>query len=318
MFTHKADRCRANLFLIGAMKSGSSSLARHLRSHPSIFMASRPKEPSYFVDPDQLEQVYPSIWEMGFWKSEERYLSLFDGAEGCAVIGEASQNYARLARVTGVAERIAAFNPDARFLYIMRDPVRRTISHYWYMVNSYGEGRPMLTAVREDPDYTDDNGEPLPLAVDGTNPSFQSLFSAYGGDTPEQTLARELLKAGSVEEDSKGRYVAKRRYHMPVEMDTGGIRFFGTNLFDHANTLSKNVTGGNELRWLEGFAVDDHVHPNAVEDFRAYIDERGQQFLEEIDDWLSQHRLDPNESETTPVRLGLGVYAIEGQLPEGT
>jgi len=46
--------------------------------------------------------------------------------------------------------------------------------------------------------------------------------------------------------------------------------------------------------------------------------ERGQQFLEEVDDWLSRHRLDPNESETTPVRLGLGVCAIEGQLPKGT
>ena len=176
----------------------------------------------------------------------------------------------------------------------------------------------LLSGWHQDPDYTDKDGEPLPLAADGTNPSFQTLFSTYGGDTPEQTLSRELLKAGSIEQDSQGRYVAKRRYHMPVEMDPGGIRFFGTNLFDHANTLCKNVTGDNELRWLEGFAVDDHVHPDAVEEFRTYIDERGQQFLEEIDDWLSQRRLDPNESETTPVRLGLGVYAIEGQLPEGT
>jgi hypothetical protein len=105
---------------------------------------------------------------------------------------------------------------------------------------------------------------------------------------------------------------------MPVEMDSGSIRFFGTNLFDHANTLSNNVAGDNKIPRLEGFAVDDQVNPDAVEEFRTYLDERGQQFLEEIDDWLSQHRLDPNESEATPVRLGLGVYAIEGQLPEGT
>jgi len=176
----------------------------------------------------------------------------------------------------------------------------------------------LLSGWHQDSDYTDDEGKPIPLAIEGTNPSFQTLFSTYGGDTPEQTLSRELLKAGSIEQDAEGRYIAKRRYHMPVEMDTGGIRFFGTNLFDHANTLCKNVTGNNELRWLEGFAVDDHVHPDAIEEFRAYIDERGQQFLEEIDDWLSQRRLDPDDSETTPVRLGLGVYAIEGQLPEGT
>jgi hypothetical protein len=176
----------------------------------------------------------------------------------------------------------------------------------------------LLSGWHQDPDYVDSDGNPLALAHEGTNPSFQSLFESYGGDTPEQTLFRELLKAGSIEKDDQGRYVAKRRYHMPVEMDAGSIRFFGTNLFDHANTLCNNVTDDTSESRLEGFAVDDQIDPEAVEEFRAYLDERGQQFLEEIDDWLSQHRLDPNKSESTPVRLGLGVYAIEGQLPKGT
>jgi len=176
----------------------------------------------------------------------------------------------------------------------------------------------LLSGWHQDPDYIGDDGQPLALRPSGENPSFQSLFQNYGGDTPEQTLSRELLKAGSIEEDAEGRFVAKRRYHMPVEMDPGGIRFFGTNLFDHANTLCGNVTGDTGDRRLEGFAVDDQIDPQSVEEFKGFLDERGQQFLEEIDDWLSQHRLDPNESRTTPVRLGLGVYAIEGQLPKGT
>lgn len=176
----------------------------------------------------------------------------------------------------------------------------------------------LLSGWYQDPDYVGADGNPLPLDPAGTKPSFVSLFESYGGDTPEQTLSRELLKAGSIEKDEQGRYVAKRRYHMPVEMDAGSIRFFGTNLFDHANTLSNNVTGDSNERRLEGFAVDDQIHPDSVEEFRAYLDERGQQFLEEIDDWLGQHRLDPNDSKTTPVRLGLGVYAIDGQLPKGT
>lgn len=175
----------------------------------------------------------------------------------------------------------------------------------------------LLSGWYQDSDYLGEDGNPRPLDPVGNAPSFASLFEQYGGDTPEQTLLRELLKAGSVETDTQGRYVAKRRYHMPVEMDAGGIRFLGTNLFDHANTLSKNVTGDTDERWLEGFAVDDQIHPDSIEEFRAYLDERGQQFLEEIDDWLSQHRVNPDESKTTPVRLGLGVYAIEGQLPKG-
>ncbi|MGB5330901.1 MAG: DUF6502 family protein [Woeseiaceae bacterium] len=176
----------------------------------------------------------------------------------------------------------------------------------------------LLSGWHQDPTYVGGDGNPLALRPEGTAPSFESLFHSYGGDTPRQTLLRELLNAGSVEKDTQGHYVAKRRYHMPVEMDAGSIRFFGTNLFDHANTLSNNVTGDTDERRLEGFAVDDHIHPDAVADFKVYLDERGQQFLEEIDDWLSRHRLDPDDSNTTPVRLGLGVYAIEGQLPKGT
>lgn len=176
----------------------------------------------------------------------------------------------------------------------------------------------LLSGWHQDANFVDRDGNPLPLMPVGGTPSFRTLFATYGGDTPEQTLLRELLKAGSIEKDDQGRYVARRRYHMPVEMDPGSIRFFGTNLFDHANTLGKNVTRDSRGPLLEGFAVDDRIHPDAVADFRAYVDARGQQFLEEIDDWLSQHRIDPKEPGIAPVRLGLGVYAIEGQLPKGT
>ena len=54
------------------------------------------------------------------------------------------------------------------------------------------------------------------------------------------------------------------------------------------------------------------------EEVFAFLDRRGQDILEEIDDWLNEHRVDESDSSITPIRLGLGVYAIEGALPEGT
>ena len=176
----------------------------------------------------------------------------------------------------------------------------------------------LLSGWHQDPVYTDESGQPLPLPREGDNPSFASLFAAYGGDTPEQTLLKELAAAGSVVEDAEGRLVAQRRYHMPADMDAGLLRFFGTNLFDHAETLRNNLADGDTPKRLEGFAVDSQVDAAAVEAFHEFVDQRGQQFLEEVDAWLAEHRVNPNSLETRPVRLGLGVYAIEGQLPEGT
>ena len=176
----------------------------------------------------------------------------------------------------------------------------------------------LLSGWHQDSRYVDEDGNPLPLAAAGSEPSFKSLFHAYGGDTPEQTLVKELTAAGSVAIDESGRFLAKRRYHMPARMDAGQIRFFGTNLFDHANTLANNLAGDARPSRLEGFAVDDRIDPDAVEAFREFVDRRGQQFLEDVDAWLNAHRIETEDKNTIPVRLGLGTYAIEGHLPKGT
>src|SRR6266446_4546709 len=145
---------KPNLFVIGAMKSGTTYLAKILESHPLIFIC-RPEEPSYFVEPGQLRKLYPETWDLGYWKSEDRYLRLFEAAETATIIGEASTNYTKQPIVRYVPEKIRKFNPDARFIYIMRDPVERTISHYWHMVRYHTERRPILPAIKEDPQYRD-------------------------------------------------------------------------------------------------------------------------------------------------------------------
>ena len=90
------------------------------------------------------------MWERGLWRSEERYLELFRSAGDATILGEASTNYSKLPIVPGVPERIAAFNPEARFIYLLRDPVERAISHYWHMVRHHAEHRPIAEAVRRD------------------------------------------------------------------------------------------------------------------------------------------------------------------------
>jgi hypothetical protein len=154
---------RPNLFVVGSMKAGTSSLARYLGAHPEIFMTSDPKEPTYFLTREQLLDVLPGVEKRGFWRGEEYYLRLFEPAGDRPIVGEASANYARLHRVEGVPDRIHAFNPDARILFIMRDPVERTLSHYWYMVRCFEERRSLLTAIHEDPDYVDTSDYGLQL-----------------------------------------------------------------------------------------------------------------------------------------------------------
>ena len=143
---------KPNLFLIGAMKAGTHYVRKLLKAHPDIFMC-EPDEPSYFVDPQDLRRIYPEMWQRRLWRSEERYLELFRPAGDAPILGDASTSYTKLPLAPGVVQRIAAFNPDARFIYLLRDPVERAISHYWHMVRHHAERRPIADAFRRDTQF---------------------------------------------------------------------------------------------------------------------------------------------------------------------
>jgi sulfotransferase family protein len=144
---------RPNLFCVGAMKSGTSYFSGLLASHPAVFICA-PREPCYFSDPRQLRRVWPLAWKRGYWRSESQYLRLFAGAAGAKYLGESSTTYTKAPVIASAAARIHAFAPDARIIYLMRDPVERTISHYWHMVRWHFEYRDPLIAIRTDPYYT--------------------------------------------------------------------------------------------------------------------------------------------------------------------
>ncbi len=157
MYRHQRHGMRPRkpgLFVIGAMKSGTTYLKKLLGAHPEIFMCA-PEEPSYFVDPKQLRTLWPEAWDAGLWRNEDNYLQLFRSNCDAIQLGEASTNYTKRPFVDGVPERIHDFNPEARFIYLMRDPIERTISHYWHMVRYHAERRPMLEAIMADPQYLD-------------------------------------------------------------------------------------------------------------------------------------------------------------------
>ena len=111
-----------SFLLIGAQKCGTSSLASQLGAHPQVFMAPR-KELDFFSMDEN--------WNRGItW-----YESFFREATGEKAIGEASASYTMHPMFSSVPGRIAEKLPDARFLYIIRHPVKRIISNYmlrWY------------------------------------------------------------------------------------------------------------------------------------------------------------------------------------------
>jgi Sulfotransferase domain len=103
---------RPNLFIVGAPKCGTTSLARSLAAHPSVYMSPR-KEPLFFGVDLETARIKTSI-------EPSRYVEWFRCAHDEAVIGEASVWYLRSATA---AQEINSFDPDARIIVMLRNPV---------------------------------------------------------------------------------------------------------------------------------------------------------------------------------------------------
>ncbi len=112
-----------NLLVVGAQKCGTSGLHYYLGLHPEVSM-SRPKELNFFIE------------ERNWARGQDWYVRHFDPA--ATVRGESSPNYTAYPQHMGVPERIASLVPDARIIYIVRDPLMRIAAHW---VHNYAKRR---------------------------------------------------------------------------------------------------------------------------------------------------------------------------------
>jgi len=123
---------------IGAIKTGTTSLYHYLKQHPGIHMGriSPIRELDFFIA------------EKNWSKGLDWYLSHFP--HGDKIQGEISGEYSRYPQFHGVPARMHAALPEARLLYLVRDPIDRIASEVTHRMYALGERIPAGTAVLPD------------------------------------------------------------------------------------------------------------------------------------------------------------------------
>lgn len=112
---------RIDFIIIGAQKSGTTSLATQLAGHPEICFC-QDKEPGFFN----------SVID---WKEKlQDYHRLYSPLPGQRC-GEASTMYTFLPEFADTHSRLFEYNPKLKLIYLMRQPVERIVSHYAHRVN---------------------------------------------------------------------------------------------------------------------------------------------------------------------------------------
>jgi len=168
-----------NFFIVGAPKSGTTSLTTYLLEHPDVYM--------------------PGTWEMNYlaedldWvngpviSSDEEYFSQFEDAEGYRRVGEKSAFYLYS---SVAAQRISKISPDVKIVCMLRDPVDLLWSMYRYNVQNLEETIvPFEEALAAEEDRR--KGKLVP----GTTTIVQNLYYTKIVDFPEQ-LGRYFKRFG--------------------------------------------------------------------------------------------------------------------------
>lgn len=129
-----------DFLIIGAMKAGTTSLFRWLGTHPSCALPAV-KEPGFFCTGR-------------LWRNQiTQYGNLFAGISPDLSTGEASTLYTHPQYAERAASRIYEIMPQARLVFIAREPVARLRSHYRHEVQRGRERRSLVEAVSASNDY---------------------------------------------------------------------------------------------------------------------------------------------------------------------
>jgi hypothetical protein len=116
--------------VIGAGKSGTTSLNEYLKEHPNIFMSTR-KEPNFFAYELAKEEDFDLESSKEFYKDSvlklEDYLQLFEGSKEDQLLGEVSNTYLNSEMACA---RIKHYVPNTKLIAILRNPADRLFSRY--------------------------------------------------------------------------------------------------------------------------------------------------------------------------------------------
>lgn len=119
-----------NFLIVGASKSGTSSLYHYLKQHPDIFLSEKQKEGRYF---SQMNNCFrgpgDTVVETTVIKDEETYKVLFNGYEQEKAVGDISPEYLYF-HEQAIPLIKTTLGSEVRIIVILRNPVDRAYSAY--------------------------------------------------------------------------------------------------------------------------------------------------------------------------------------------
>lgn len=237
----------ANFFLIGAPKAGTTSIDRFLRDRTDVYL-SPIKEPCYFCDDIKhhikLDFKKQSLINLDTYfrrkkkpiihnhviEQKRHYDMLFDDSNEEIIIGECTPHY--LASSVA-AKRIYEYNPNARIVAVIRNPIKRIKSHYEMDLRIGKANLSLGRLIKDEIKLANNaNGGNSALYIKGSNykEQLENYIKLFGQDnihviefekmiTKQDNTLRNLINFLDLG-------IQNEEYFLPKENEGGGIPKF--------------------------------------------------------------------------------------------
>jgi hypothetical protein len=181
-------------------------------------------------------------------------------------------------------------------------------------------GHPMLYADivalwGHAPQFLNSAGRPRALSMQGKN-ELEALVRRIDPKCDPREAVRILIRFGNVRKGSDGKYRLVQPLFFTSTSNSMAFEPMAYFLSDASSTLGRILqrtqrTRGPELFWRK--VESSGISSANARRFVAFVRERGQDFLEEVDDWLesrsTKKTLKNRNSKLR--RVGLGLFSID-------
>jgi hypothetical protein len=174
----------------------------------------------------------------------------------------------------------------------------------------------VLSGWHTDPDFTGPYGMPLELKYDSDVPgdaTFVRLVQRYSGDMTPRAMLDELLRVGTVVETDQNWFKVLRREYVPHTLAPDFLERVGRGVHNFLHTVEVNMqkTERGRGRFERTVRPTNGLRAQDLPQFEAYIHEKCQGLLEDIDNWLTKLEEPSSDDETIETGVGIYHYVVE-------
>jgi len=164
-----------------------------------------------------------------------------------------------------------------------------------------------------DPKFTDKDGEPKVLSVQGKGETFETLVNLYSGDMPYRSMMNELIRTNAVEVLDKDKVKLLRVAHIPSDDKMNKYSLLGEDVSLLISTIRHNILENDQEPRYQRKVCYNQIPEKHIEEFKALASVENQKLLESLNVWLSTHDTSKEDGSAPEksMKVGVGAYYFE-------